>query len=307
MILVTGCAGFIGSHLCELLLKQNLFVVGIDNINDYYSQSLKDTNLDVLRGYPNFMFFQDDILNTNVFEKYNFDTVYHMASLAGVRYSIEYPKLYVKNNIEGFIHLLENCVKYKIKTIVYASSSSVYGLNKKLPFSEDDDINTCNSPYAASKKCMEVFANTYNRLYHINTIGLRFFTVYGPRGRPDMAIYKFLSKISKGDSIDKYGDGTSMRDYTYVDDIVNGIYLSSKMVGDRIYNLGNSSPITLNELIKKCEEVVGKKAIVNKLLNQKGDVPNTYADISRGKEELGWGPKVGIDEGLKRTYEFMNN
>tara|TARA_A100000164_G_C21923531_1_gene781879 strand:+ start:1331 stop:2254 length:924 start_codon:yes stop_codon:yes gene_type:complete len=307
MILVTGCAGFIGSHLCELLLKQNTIVIGIDNMNNYYSQSLKQTNLNVLKEYSNFTFIQDDILDTTVFEKYKFDVVYHMASLAGVRYSIEQPKMYVKNNIEGFIHMLENCVKYNIKTIVYASSSSVYGLNEKLPFSESDDINTCNSPYAASKKCMEVFANTYNRLYDINTIGLRFFTVYGPRGRPDMAIYKFLSKIDKGECIDKYGDGTSMRDYTYVDDIVNGIYLSSKMTGDRVYNLGNSSPITLNELIEKCEAVVGKEANINKLPNQKGDVPNTYADITRGKEELGWEPKVGIDEGLERTFEFMKS
>ena len=307
MILVTGCTGFIGSHLCELLLKQHKIVIGIDNINDYYSQSLKYINVRVLKSYPNFTFIQEDIIDTTVFEKYTFDVVYHMASLAGVRYSIEHPKLYVKNNIEGFIHLLENCVKYNIKTIVYASSSSVYGLNKKLPFSESDDINTCNSPYAASKKCMEVFANTYNRLYNINTIGLRFFTVYGPRGRPDMAIDKFLTKIKIGIPIDKYGDGTSMRDYTYVSDIVNGIYLSSKMTGDKVYNLGNSSPITLNELIKKCEEVVGKKAIINQLPNQKGDVPNTYADISKSKEELGWEPKVGIDEGLKKTYEFMKS
>ena len=195
-ILVTGCAGFIGSHVSERLLKQGNIVLGIDNLNDYYDVNKKKENLDILNKYDNFEFRKEDICDTNCISEWKPDKICHLASMAGVRYSIQNPKIYVKVNIEGFIHILEEAIKNNIKDIVYASSSSVYGLNTKIPFSETDVIETCNSPYASSKMAMELFAKTYTQLYDINCIGLRFFTVYGPRGRPDMAPYKFMKAIS---------------------------------------------------------------------------------------------------------------
>ena len=226
--------------------------------------------------------------------------------MAGVRYSLQYPKLYVKVNIEGFIHILEEARKNDVKQIVYASSSSVYGLNKKVPFSEDDPIATPNSPYASSKMAMELFAKTYHQLYQLNLIGLRFFTVYGPRGRPDMAPYKFLKAIKDGTTFQKYGDGTSSRDYTYIDDIVSGVVASldnKKGIKCEVYNLGNSSPVSLNEFIGLCEKVVGKKANYEQIGNQLGDVPHTYADITKAKRDLGYEPKVGLEDGLGFMYE----
>ena len=231
-----------------------------------------------------------------------------MASRAGVRYSLEEPAYYVDVNVSGFIHIMEEARKNNIKNIVYASSSSVYGLNTKLPFSEDDLIETPNSPYASSKVAMEIFAKTYHQLYHLNLIGLRFFTVYGPRGRPDMAPYKFLKAISEGTEFNKFGDGTSSRDYTYIDDIVSGVVaaLDNKCnVKCEVYNLGNSSPISLNDFILTCEKVVGKPAKYKQLEDQLGDVPHTYADISKAKRDLGYEPKVGLEEGLKKTYTTL--
>ena len=225
-ILVTGCAGFIGSHTCERLLKEGNRVMGIDNLNDYYDVERKTKNLEVLKKYDNFYFIKDDIRTTTVINDWKPDFVCHLASMAGVRYSIEHPEIYVDVNIKGFINILEQCRKVGVKQIVYASSSSVYGLNKKVPFSEEDSIETLNSPYATSKMAMELYAKTYSQLYDMNLIGLRFFTVYGPRGRPDMAPYKFLKAISEGEEFQKYGDGTSSRDYTYVDDIVSGVVSS---------------------------------------------------------------------------------
>lgn len=309
-ILVTGCAGFIGSHLTEYLLQQNFEVVGIDNVNDYYDVKQKMINLKILSNYKNFYFCKDDIVTTNIIDKIKPDKICHLAAMAGVRNSIEYPKDYVKTNIEGFINLLEQAVKNKVSNFVYASSSSVYGLNKKVPFSEEDDVVLCNSPYAASKRSMEVFANTYNQLYGLPLIGLRFFTVYGPRGRPDMAPYKFLNSIIKGKSIDKYGDGNSMRDYTYISDIVEGIVsalLTNKSKGSEILNLGNSYPISLNQFIETCEKITGKKAVVNQIENQLGDVPVTYANIDKAKKEFNYQPKVKLEEGLTNTYNWMKN
>ena len=309
-ILVTGCAGFIGSHLTEYLLQQNFEVVGIDNVNDYYDIKQKMINLKILSNYKNFYFCKDDIVTTNIIDKIKPDKICHLAAMAGVRNSIEYPKDYVKTNIEGFINLLEQAVKNKVSNFVYASSSSVYGLNKKVPFSEEDDVVLCNSPYAASKRSMEVFANTYNQLYGLPLIGLRFFTVYGPRGRPDMAPYKFLNSIIKGKSIDKYGDGNSMRDYTYISDIVEGIVsalLTNKSKGSEILNLGNSYPISLNQFIETCEKITGKKAVVNQIENQLGDVPVTYANIDKAKKEFNYQPKVKLEEGLTNTYNWMKN
>jgi UDP-glucuronate 4-epimerase len=303
-ILVTGCCGFIGSHLTEKLLSEGHEVFGIDNINDYYDPNIKYKNLEILESYDSFTFKKEDIRDTRIIDEWEPDIVCHLASMAGVRYSIKNPKLYFDVNVNGFINILEQCVKNKVKKIVYASSSSVYGLNKKLPFSEEDKIESCNSPYACSKLSMEQIAKTYFQLYGMASIGLRFFTVYGPRGRPDMAIDKFLRGIHKQEKITKYGNGETSRDYTYVSDIIEGMYNSilRKEEDCQIYNLGNSNSITLNNFISECEKVVGKKAKIENLEYQLGDVPHTYADISKAKKDLNFNPKIKISEGLLRTF-----
>ena len=307
-ILVTGCAGFIGSHTCEYLLKRGDNVLGIDNLNDYYDVERKKENLEVLNKYENFEFKKEDIRTTNVIEEWKPEKICHLASMAGVRYSIEHPKLYVDVNINGFINILEQARKVGVKQIVYASSSSVYGLNKKKPFSETDKIETPNSQYACSKMAMELYAKTYHQLYNLNMIGLRFFTVYGPRGRPDMAPYKFLKAIKDGTKFYKYGDGTSSRDYTYVSDIVSGVVSSidnKKELKCEVYNLGNSSPVSLNKFIELCEKVVGKKGNYEEIGNQLGDVPHTNADISKAKRDLDYEPKVKLKDGLSLMYKNL--
>ena len=304
-VLVTGCAGFIGSHTCEFLLKRGDTVLGIDNLNDYYDVERKKENLEVLKKYENFEFRREDIRTTKVIEEWKPEKICHLASMAGVRYSIEHPEVYVDVNINGFINILEQARKVGVKQIAYASSSSVYGLNKKIPFSETDTIETPNSPYACSKMAMELYAKTYHQLYNLNMIGLRFFTVYGPRGRPDMAPYKFLKAIKDGTKFYKYGDGTSSRDYTYVSDIVSGVVASidnKNEVKCEVYNLGNSSPVSLNEFIELCENVVGKKANYEQIGNQLGDVPHTYANISKAKRDLDYKPKVKLEDGLRLMY-----
>tara|TARA_B110000858_G_C17792919_1_gene470901 strand:+ start:942 stop:1871 length:930 start_codon:yes stop_codon:yes gene_type:complete len=302
-ILVTGCAGFIGSHVCENLLKDtNNIIYGIDNLDPYYDVQLKRKNIDILLKYPNFKFHQEDIVNTTKISEISFDKVIHLASMAGVRYSIENPQKYIDVNVKGFINILEQCVKNNRPHIVYASSSSVYGMNKKIPFSEEDKISTCNSPYACSKLMMEVLARTYNQIYGLTSIGLRFFTVYGPRGRPDMAPRKFIEAIASGKTINKYGDGNTYRDYTYIDDIVTGIISAMHNCSSchcEVINLGNNYPVTLNEFIKACEAVSGKTAIINYMGDQKGDVPFTHADISKAKKLLGYDPKISLIEGLR--------
>lgn len=304
-ILVTGCAGFIGSHTCEYLLKRGDIILGIDNLNDYYDVNKKKENLKILEKYNNFIFKKEDICDTKSIQEWKPEKIIHLASMAGVRYSIENPILYEKINIGGFIHIMEEAVKNNVKHVVYASSSSVYGLNKKVPFSENDNIKSCNSPYACSKMAMELFARTYFQLYGINNIGLRFFTVYGPRGRPDMAPYKFLNNIKNGNKFKKFGDGTSSRDYTYIDDIVSGIIAAvdnKKNIECEIYNLGNSSPVTLNEFISTCESISGNVAIYEQIGEQLGDVPHTYADISKAKRDLDYNPKTSLSDGLKQLY-----
>ena len=305
-ILVTGCAGFIGSHVSETLLKKGYTVFGIDIINDYYDVKKKEKNLEILRKYDNFLFRNDDICDTKIISEWKPDKIIHLASMAGVRYSIENPALYEKINIGGFINIMEESVKNNVKQVIYASSSSVYGLNKKIPFSEDDEIKTCNSPYACSKMAMELFAKTYYQLYKIPNIGLRFFTVYGPRGRPDMAPYKFLTAIKDEKKFKKFGDGSTSRDYTYIDDIVSGIISAienKKDIQCEVYNLGNSSPVTLNEFISLCEKVTGKKARYEQIEMQLGDVPHTYADINKAKRDLNYDPKTSLEDGLKKFYE----
>jgi UDP-glucuronate 4-epimerase len=307
-ILVTGCAGFIGSHTCEFLLKRGDTILGLDILNDYYDISLKEKNLVILNRYPNFSFIKDDIKTTNVISEFKPEKVIHLASMAGVRYSLENPLLYETTNIGGFINILEECRKNNVKHIVYASSSSVYGLNTKVPFSEDDPIEKCNSPYACSKLCMEYYAKTYNQLYNLSNIGLRFFTVYGPRGRPDMAPYLFLNAIKNNIKFKKFGDGTSSRDYTYIDDIVSGIIGATDNKNNikcKIYNLGNSSPVSLNEFIETCEKVTNKKAIFEQCPEQLGDVQHTYADITKAKNDLNYDPKTSLEEGLQNFYNSL--
>lgn len=315
IILVTGCAGFIGSHVCEkLILDKNNTIIGIDNINNYYDTKQKHNNLNILNKLAelnnNFIFIKDDIVTTKIIEQFKPDKVCHLAAMAGIRYSIENPTLYSKVNIEGFVNLLDQSVKVGVKNFVYASSSSVYGLNNTTPFSETDDISLCNSPYAASKRCKEIFASTYNQLYGLPLIGLRFFTVYGPRGRPDMAPYKFLKAIADSTEFKKYGNGTTMRDYTYIDDIVDGIInaiINKNNLKCEVINLGNSKPITLNLFIETCEKITNKKAIYTTIENQIGDVPMTFANIDKAKKLLDYNPKTNLEEGLTNTYNWIKN
>lgn len=308
-ILVTGCAGFIGSHLCEKLLKNpNNQVIGLDIINDYYNVKQKEANLQILKKYPNFVFFKEDITTTKCIETYKPDKVCHLASMAGVRYSLDNPMIYCHTNIGGQINLLEQSVKNGVKLFVYASSSSVYGMNTKVPFSETDTIELPNSSYACSKQAMETYANYYHRLYGLPVIGLRFFTVYGPRGRPDMAPYKFIKNIMNGLSITKYGDGETYRDYTYVADIVDGIIASLDNNTNKkceVYNLGNNTPISLNKFIETCEDITSKKAIIQQMDEQKGDVSKTWADIDKAQKDLGYQPKVALKEGLNQLYLWL--
>jgi UDP-glucuronate 4-epimerase len=307
-ILVTGCAGFIGSHTCEFLLKRGNIVFGIDNLNDYYDVSSKEENLNILKKFSNFQFKKDDICTTRIISEFKPDKVIHLASMAGVRYSLENPLLYETTNIGGFINIMEESRKNNVKNIVYASSSSVYGLNKKIPFSESDLIEKCNSPYACSKMCMEFYAKTYYQLYGLNNIGLRFFTVYGPRGRPDMAPYLFLHAIKNKIKFKKFGDGTSSRDYTYIDDIVLGIINAcdnKNNIKCDIFNLGNSNPVSLNEFIKICEKITGNIAIFEQHNEQLGDVLHTYADISKAKQFLNYEPKTNLIDGLTHFYKSI--
>ena len=307
-ILVTGCSGFIGSHLCEELLKLNNIVFGIDNMNNYYSIEQKQKNLDILNKYVNFYFINEDIINTNQINYIKPDKVVHLAALAGVRLSLEKPKDYFDINVKGFINIIEQCKNLNI-TLIYASSSSVYGSNKKIPFNENDTINNIESPYACSKKCKENIAQMYSNIYNLQTIGLRFFTVYGPRGRPDMAPYKFIKNILDNKEILKFGDGTSARDYTYISDIISGILsVINKNVFDnkfKIYNLGNNTPIKLNTFIEICEKVTKKKAMIINKEKQKGDVDITYADISLAEKELNYNPKIKLEEGLLNLVEYL--
>ena len=312
IILVTGCCGFIGSHLCEYLLKNKIYekVIGLDNLDPYYDVNIKLSNLTILQKYENFIFLKENIINSKSINKYKPDVICHLASLAGVRNSIDKPIDYCRVNIEGFINILEQCksenTNKKIK-IVFASSSSVYGNNTKIPFKETDEINKINSPYAASKKCMETLGQTYNQLYNLNIIALRFFTVYGPRGRPDMAPYKFIKNIIEDKVIKKYGTGNSFRDYTYIDDIIIGIVnsLFNNLEGFRIYNLGNNQRISLNQFIETCEKVTNKKAIIEEIENQKGDVNGTCADITKSQKELNYLPKTTLEEGLMKLYDYL--
>jgi len=310
-VLLTGAAGFIGSHIADKLLTEGYKVLAIDSLNHYYDPKIKKNNIKHNLRNKNYTFVKLDIKDfhklAKLFKKNGFDTVIHIAARAGVRPSLKNPHLYESVNIKGTLNLLDLSVKKGIKNFVFASSSSVYGANKKVPFKETDAVDEQVSPYAVTKRSGELFCNNYHKLYGLNTTCLRFFTVYGPRGRPDMAPFKFTHRISKGIPIDQYGDGTTARDYTYVGDIVQGIYEAvKKPLGFEIINLGNSTPIKLKEFITTIEKAVGKKAIINIKPMPLGDVPITYADISKAKKLLNYNPKTSLEAGMKKYVKWYN-
>jgi UDP-glucuronate 4-epimerase len=325
-ILVTGSAGFIGFHVVNHLLNDDCQVVGLDNINDYYSVNLKRDRLQqLLNQKKEFEFIHSDIIDTkileNLFERCSFDIVIHLAAQAGVRYSLENPRVYIDSNIVGFLNILECCRKYETKHLVYASSSSVYGLNTKQPFSEDDSVDHPASLYAATKKSNELMAHTYSHLFELPTTGLRFFTVYGPWGRPDMAIFKFTKAILENKPIDVYNNGKMKRDFTYIDDVVDGIISvidhvpitdptdnfsnpATSKAPFRIYNIGNNKPVELLKLISVLELTLGRKAKLNLLPIQQGDVIETYADISQISKKNGFIPVTDIKTGIKQFVDW---
>jgi UDP-glucuronate 4-epimerase len=307
--IVTGAAGFIGSHLCERLLKNGWFVGGVDNFDNFYDPQVKRSNIkDCLRN-KQFKLVEADIRDSEAMNKVvgeSTDVIVHLAARAGVRPSIAQPALYADVNINGTVTLLEAAKKTNIKKFVFASSSSVYGNSKKVPFSEDDNVDFPISPYAATKKAGELICHTYHHLTGIAVTCLRFFTVYGPRQRPDLAIHKFARLIEDGKSIPVYGDGSMLRDFTYIDDIIDGtVGAIDKCEGYNIYNLGESRPVTVNALIGEIEKALGKKAVIERLPIQPGDVERTYADITKARRDLGYNPNTEISEGLKRFVEWL--
>ena len=310
-ILITGGAGFIGSNLIERLLKEDYEVICLDNFNDYYNPEIKRNNISSFSRERNFNLIEADIRNKNtlkkVFEKYKFQKVIHLAAQAGVRLSLKQPNLYVDVNVNGTLNLLELSREYKIKNFIFGSSSSVYGATKEIPFSEEGKLKPI-SPYGVSKRTGELLCYTYNHLYNLPVTILRFFTVYGPRQRPDMAIYKFTKLIDEGKEIYLYGNGETSRDYTYISDIIEGII--SALNNDfnyEIFNLGNSNPINLSHLISLIENNLGKTAKVKYLPEQPGDPSITFADISKSKRMLNYEPKAKIEEGIKRFVEWYKN
>lgn len=310
-ILVTGCAGFIGGHVSEKLLQLGHKVIGIDNLNNYYSPTIKKRRIETLKSSPQFVFFEGDILDEvlieKIFSQNKIDRVCHLAARAGVRPSIEQPLLYEEVNIKGTLILLEASKKHKVDHFVFASSSSVYGGNAQIPFSEDDKVDNPVSPYAATKKACELMAYTYSYLYGITCIGLRYFTVYGPFGRPDMAPFLFVKAIHEGTPITKFGDGTTKRDYTYIDDISNGTIFATLNNFEskyEIFNLGNNQPVSLNEFISTIEKVVNKKATIIEKPPFKGDVEITFANIDKAKQHLNYNPTISVAEGIENLYKW---
>ena len=326
-ILVTGSAGFIGAALCLKMLERGDDIIGIDNHNDYYDPELKIARLRRLEKYSNYQHYKMDLCNQNglekIFKDYEPKKVINLAAQAGVRYSMKNPLAYINTNIVGFAHILENCRNYNVEQLLYASTSSVYGANTKMPFSEHDSVNHPLSVYAASKKSNELMAHSYSYLYKLPTTGLRFFTVYGPWGRPDMALFKFTKNILSGEPIDVFNHGKHTRDFTYIDDIVEGII---KAVDNKssinknwnsnkpdpatssapwnIYNIGNNKPVQLMDYINALENVLGKKAKINFLNLQPGDVPNTYASVDNLKKKLNYNPSTSVEEGVSNFVKW---
>ncbi|MDN3440726.1 NAD-dependent epimerase [Psychrobacter sp. APC 3279] len=328
-ILVTGAAGFIGFHLIKALLEielpnSNNCIVGIDNINDYYDVSLKEDRLKLLNEISEpeyFTFIKLDLADreamSDLFSTYQFDIVINLGAQAGVRYSIENPNAYIDSNVVGFVNILEGCRHHDIKHLIYASSSSVYGMNIKQPFTTADCVDFPISLYAATKKSNELMAHSYSHLYNIPTTGLRFFTVYGPYGRPDMAYFSFTKKILAGEPINVFNNGDMQRDFTYIDDIVKGIIrimdkapspqystITTATVPYKIYNIGNNQPVTLRRFITAIENACGKKAQENLLPMQAGDVPITYADIDELVDDIDFKPDTSIEDGITKFVEW---
>ncbi|MEQ9297708.1 MAG: NAD-dependent epimerase [Cyclobacteriaceae bacterium] len=326
-VLVTGAAGFIGFHLSKRLLSEGYQVVGIDNINDYYDPKIKTDRLAMLSGNERFTFKKVDLADAEglekIFQDEKFNAVINLAAQAGVRYSIENPRVYIDSNIVGFNNVLECCRHHKAGQLIFASSSSVYGANTNMPFSVKDNVDHPLSLYAASKKANELMAHTYASLYDLPVTGLRFFTVYGPYGRPDMALFLFTKAIIEGKPIDVYNHGKMLRDFTYVEDIVEGIFRltrkpsapnpdwsgdapdpSSSFAPYRIYNIGNNQPVELGYFIEVIEQAIGKKATKNLMDIQPGDVPATFANIDALEEAVGYRPATPIETGINRFVEW---
>lgn len=329
-ILVTGSAGFIGFHLCQKLLARDENIIGIDNLNNYYDVNLKMARLTQLQNHKNFQFLKLEIADrqkiAELFHQHQIDKVVHLAAQAGVRYSLENPQAYIDSNLVGFANILEGCRHAKIKHLVFASSSSVYGANTKMPFSVHDNVDHPLSLYAATKKSNELMAHSYSHLYHLPTTGLRFFTVYGPWGRPDMALFLFTKSILTGQPINVFNNGKMQRDFTYIDDIVSGIIgvldkipePNPNWSGDnpdratskapyKLYNIGNNQPVELINFIEILEESLGKKAIKNLLPMQAGDVPATYADIDNLEKDIGFRPQTSITIGIPRFVAWYRD
>ncbi|SDB81036.1 UDP-glucuronate 4-epimerase [Pelagirhabdus alkalitolerans] len=326
-IFVTGAAGFIGMHLSKRLLEEGHTIIGYDNINDYYDVQLKKDRLSILERYGDFTFYHAgledrDKLN-QVFNDHKIDVIINLAAQAGVRYSLENPHAYVDSNVVGFVNVLEAARYFKVDHLIYASSSSVYGANVKMPFSTEDEVNHPVSLYAATKKSNELMAHTYSHLYDVPTTGLRFFTVYGPMGRPDMAYFSFTKKILSGETIQIFNNGEMMRDFTYIDDIVDGIVRlldqppkrnddydrenptpSASYAPYKVYNIGNNQPVKLMDFITTLEKHLGIEADKEFLPMQPGDVKATYADIDDLQEATGFKPTTTIDQGLKQFVEW---
>lgn len=308
--LVTGAAGFIGSHLCERLLKDGWVVVGLDNFDDFYDPDVKRDNIKDCNSNDDFRIIEGDIRNCDcveaVLEEGGFDIIVHLAAKAGVRPSIEDPVGYQDVNINGTVVMLEAAKKFGTSKFIFASSSSVYGNNRKVPFAESDNVDFPISPYAATKKAGELICHTYHHLYNINMTCLRFFTVYGPRQRPDLAIHKFAKLIEKGEPIPVFGDGSMRRDFTYIDDIIDGVTAAmDKCAGYEIYNLGESRPVRLDNLIEQIEIALGRKAVINRLPEQPGDVKQTYADVSKAEKQLGYSPNTLLEDGLREFVKWL--
>lgn len=324
-VLVTGAAGFIGFHLTMALLERGDDVIGVDNLNDYYDPQLKKDRLDVIAAHSrsqHFTLLKEDISDrhvmSNLFRENAFDVVVNLAAQAGVRYSLDNPHAYVDSNLVGFVNILEGCRDTSVKHLVYASSSSVYGMNTKQPFSTDDRVDHPVSLYAATKKSNELMAHTYSHLFNIPTTGLRFFTVYGPFGRPDMAYYKFTKAILHDQPIDVYNNGNMSRDFTYIDDIIEGVIRvmdrvptseSHSITGTnapyKLYNIGNNNPVTLRSFIEAIENNCGQKAVKNYLPMQPGDVPVTFADVDELIDDVGFKPETSIDVGLQKFVNWF--
>ena len=330
-ILITGAAGFIGSHIVNALSAADHEVIGIDNLNSYYDVRLKYARLrnsgieekkiganEFVQSekYPSYRFQLLDITDRerlqSLFKNENFTHVIHLAAQAGVRYSLENPYAYIDSNIVGFINILEACRHYPVNHLVFASSSSVYGANAKIPYSESDRTDSPVSLYAATKKANEVMAHVYHKIYGMDIFMLRFFTVYGPKQRPDLAINKFARLIAEGKAIDLYGDGQTYRDYTYVDDIISGIigcfkYLDNHNDIYEILNLGSNHPITLLEMVETIERCLQKRAIINHLPMQPGDVNKTFADVSKANRLIGYKPSISFEDGIKRFLDWQKS